>query len=478
MTLKKAFIYTALVFSLITLISYIANAQPASAMVGYAHSANAHSANAQPTNAQAVSAQARSLSLHEALSLTLANNREIRISSLDIDRSQQLEQVAKSASLPTAGISAQVSHYFYEPPFFGFTNSGSAGDKIPYARFGGRDQAGAIAWITQPVYNAAANPGIINAQLQERQSRLSAIDKQTDIAALLKQVYIRILVLQERIKLQHESLARNEKALQDARSLLAQGRALRVDTLRAYTSVKNLEPDLLKLSLAIETGKQQLRVLTGMDNGQEIELTDSLALPGSIPPYSEEEVYNEATLHRGDLQSLNLRQQQADQQIKLAAAAMKPSVSLTAQYLIQTQTNQFDYFNAFYPSTPYVGAQVTVPIFNGLSNRARVSQARVEKTQSVLRSQQAFDDLHTTVKQAIANVRETAARIQTSANVKETARLSYEITQYRYAKAVASRLELTDAELAYTQAQSNYLEAVYDYLSASIEIDRTMGVVN
>ncbi len=445
MTHRKAFIYTALVFALITMFSYIANAQP------------------------------RQLSLREALSLTLANNREIKISTLDVEKSLQQVQVAKSAGLPAAGISAQVSHYFYEAPFFGIGSTGGSSDKIPYDRFGGRDQAAANAWIIQPVYNAAVRPGIVSAQLQERQSRLSVINKETDIAALLKQTYIRILVLHERIKLQKESLARNEKALQDSRSLLAQGRALRVDTLRAYTSVKNLEPDLLKLSYAIEIGKQQLRTLTGLDSLQEIELTDILTLPESSEPLSEETVYNEAKLHRADLQSLDLQQQQAEQQIKLAAAGMKPSVSLTAQYLIQTQTNHFEYFNAFYPSTPFVGAQFTVPVFNGNSNKAKVKQARIEKDQSVLRSQQAYEELRTAVKRAVANVHETAARIQTSAHVQETAKLSYEITQYRYAKAVASRLELTDAELAYTQAQSNYLEAVYDYLSANIELDRTTG---
>jgi outer membrane protein TolC len=448
MPLRKAFIYTSLVFGLIVLLSYLANAQP------------------------------RQLSLKEALSLTLTNNREIRISALDVDRSEQLTQVAKSASLPSAGVSAQIYHYFYEAPFFGIGNNGGTGDKISYDRFGGRDQAGATAWITQPVYNAATKPAIINAKLQERQSRLSVIDKQTDIAALLKQTYIRILVLHERIKLQNESLARNEKALQDAKSLLAQGRALRVDTLRAYTSVKNLEPDLLKLSLAIEVGKQQLRTLTGMDSLQEIELTDPLILPETVPVFFKEgEVYNEARLRRADLQSLDLQQQQSEQQIRIAAAAMKPSVSLTAQYLIQTQTNKFDYFNAFYPSTPFVGAQFSVPIFNGSSNKAKVKKAQIEKDQSVIRSQQAYEELRSSVKQAVANVRETAARIQTSDNVKKTAKLSYEITQYRYAKAVASRLELTDAELAYTQAQSNYLEAVYDYLSANIEVERTMGII-
>ncbi len=313
--------------------------------------------------------------------------------------------------------------------------------------------------------------------MYERQSRLSVVYKKTDIAALLKQTYIRILVLRERINLQKESLARNEKALQDSRSLLTQGRALRVDTLRAYTSVKNLEPDLLKLSYAIEVGKQQLRTLMGMDNLQEIELTDSLILPDTTAALTEEQVYNDARIHRADLQSLDLQQQQADQQIKIATAGLKPSVSLNAQYLIQTQTNKFDYTNAFYPSTPFIGAQLQVPVFNGFRNKAKVQKARIEKDQSVIRSSLAYEDLRTTVKQAVANVHETASRIKSSANVRETAKLSYEITQYRYAKAVASRLELTDAELAFTLAQSNYLEAVYDYLSANIEIERTIGIV-
>jgi outer membrane protein TolC len=61
--------------------------------------------------------------------------------------------------------------------------------------------------------------------------------------------------------------------------------------------------------------------------------------------------------------------------------------------------------------------------------------------------------------------------------VKETAELSYTIVQYRYKKGIASRLELTDAELALSTAQSNYLEAVYDYLSARIVLNRLMGKV-
>jgi len=447
MTHKQAYIYTFLVFALICLFSYFA------------------------------SAQTKTLSLHEALSLTLANNRELKVSNLDVDKSQQQIQVAKGQQLPVVGISGLVSHYFESPVFFGFTNNTSGNDKVPYGRFGGRDQVSAALYIVQPVYNAGTQPGIEMAKLQDRENQLLVTGKQTDVAARLKQTYIHVMVLSERIKLQKESLARNQKALNDAKSLLAQGKALRVDTLRAYTSVKNLEPDLLKLSYAIEVGKQQLKTLMGIDTLQEIELSDSLIVPAADKLLQEDEVYNEAKQHRADLKVLDMQQQIAEQQIKLAAAGTKPLVSLNAQYLLQTQTSQFNYVDAYYPSTPFIGAQVTIPIFNGYSNKAKVKQAKIEKDQSTLRSKNAYEELKAEVKQVVANVNETSARIQTRANVKQTAQLSYDITQYRYAKGVASRLELTDAELALTTAQSNYLEAVYDYLSARIALDQTIGEV-
>ena len=445
MTLKKAFIYTIVGSIFLFLFSYIATAQP------------------------------KKLSLKEALALTMANNREVKISSMDIDRSQQQIDIAKSQSLPSVGINGQVAHYFNAPAFFGFGTNSPGNEKINYGRFGGKDQVAATLYVNQPLYNAGIKPGLQYARLLQKQSNLLHTGKKTEIAALLKQTYIQVLVLNERIKLQKESLVRNEKALQDARSLLAQGRALRVDTLRAYTSVKNLEPELLKLSYSVDVGKQQLRTLTGIDPSQEIEISDSLTLPARQALITENEVYVEAKQHRPDLQALDLQQQLEDQQIKLANAATKPVVSATGQYLLQSQTNKFDYFNAYYPSTTFVGVQLAVPIFSGFSNKAKIRQARIEKKQSVIRSESASEQLRSEVKQVVANLHETAARIETQANVKETALLSYDMTQYRYTKGVASRLELTDAELALTAAQSNYLEAVYDYLSARIALDLITG---
>jgi len=320
MNIIRPFVYTIIIFLVLCLISFVVSAQAPVPIQSFQQDGVAQ--QSQPATAQAPSR--KELSLREALMMARENNREIKIARLDIDRSGQDKIVAKSLILPSAGLGAQVDHYFKLPPFFGFGNVGNGqGNKIPYGRYGGKDQLAATLWVSQPLYNPAARPSIRRSQQQEEQSRLLLHDKETETEARVRQTYLQILVLGERIRLQKESLHRNQKALDDARSLLAQGRALRVDTLRAFTSVKNLEPDLLKLSYSIEVGKLQLKTLIGADSSQEIALSDSLVLPApeSIP--AEGDVYAEAEKNRPDLKALTLQPGIDDQQALIANAARK-----------------------------------------------------------------------------------------------------------------------------------------------------------
>jgi outer membrane protein TolC len=476
--LMKSFLYTILAFLALCLASYIASAQPQMPQrllpEPSSPQASPRSLLPEPSSAQQPQPPAKALSLSEALSLARQNNRDIQVAGLDIERTQQEKVIAKSLSLPAAGIGAQASHYFSLPVTFGFGNNGTA-DKVAYGRYGGKDQLSATLWVTQSLYNPAVKPTRQHAEKSEQQSRQLLRDQQIQVSAEVRQTYLQVLVLGERIRLQKESLSRNQKALQDARSLLAQGRALRVDTLRAFTGVKNLEPDLLRLAYSIEVGLLRLKTLAGIDSLQEIVLSDSLSLPEPGATPTDEEVYAEAVKNRPDLQAMAIQPGIDDQQIRIAAAARKPNVSLVGQYQVQTQANRFDYFNAYYPSTPFVGAQVALPLFSGYANQARIREAKIARLQSVTRYDNAKEQLRAEVRQSVANVLEATSRIQTRTTVKQTAQLSYDITQYRYANGVTSRLELTDAELALTTAQSNYLEAVYDYLAARIQLDRTLG---
>jgi outer membrane protein TolC len=202
------------------------------------------------------------LSLQEAVNLALKNNPDIAAGMLETEKARQQKIIARSLFLPSINATAQVNHYFQLNPFFGFGENTSGG-KIPYGRFGGEDQLGAYVTAVQPLYNPQALPSLKHAGLKESESQLVLEAERVNTLSAVKQTYLQILVLKERIKLQHESINRNERVLKDSRSLFIQGKGLRVDTLRAYTAVRNLEPHLLKLNFAIETGKLQLKTLIG-----------------------------------------------------------------------------------------------------------------------------------------------------------------------------------------------------------------------
>jgi outer membrane protein TolC len=362
------------------------------------------------------------------LSLALTSNPELKSSSLEVDKAAQGKVIARSLFLPSVYAGAQANHYFQLPAFFGFGEN-AEGSKIPYGRFGGADQFAASVSLVQPLYNPLAFPTFQHSQLRQQQSSLSGKSKEIAVLSEVKETYLQVLVLQERIRLTQESINRNQKVLQDSRLLFIQGKGLRVDTLRAYTSVKNLQPDLVKLTYAIETGKLRLKALIGVETLEDFTLTDSLTLPVAEDVPSEEEVYEEVVRNNPDFQLLKLQTQLDKQTTRAVSSLRKPVLSFVAQYQVQTQANDLEYGNAHYPTSSFVGLQLSVPVFTGLSTQAKVKQAQLSEHQSELKTYYTRENLKARVHQAIANNKEALLRLETTAVVQETAQLSYNIIQ-------------------------------------------------
>jgi len=75
----------------------------------------------------------------------------------------------------------------------------------------------------------------------------------------------------------------------------------------------------------------------------------------------------------------------------------------------------------------------------------------------------------------LLNFRESQKRIDVQSKTISVAERSYKISLLRFKEGIGSRLELTDAELQLNKAKTNYLQAVYDYLVASVQLDRALG---
>ncbi|MFY0255474.1 TolC family protein [Chitinophaga sp. 30R24] len=419
---------------------------------------------------------AATLTLEKALEKALKNNNSLQVDALGVAKAQAQTALSKSALLPDIRLNSGIYHYFQQPLFFGFGDAAAASNKVDYGRFGGKDQADATLQVSMPIYNPVARTATAQSKLEEGRSRWQYKMKSADVAAAVRQVYLRILVLEKRGQLQIETMDRNKRALMDAKYLYAQGKVLLVDTLRAYTTWKNLEPELLRINNAIMVSKEQLNILMGDDAAGSITLSDTLHSPATAPDAAENNLYELAIQQRPEIRLLTLEKEMSAKEVESARNAKLPVISGFGQYQLQTQTNGFRYNSAYFPSTVMAGVKMSIPIYAGGGHNAAIKKAQIAQQQAGLRLVDATNQLHQQVKQIIANLQETSHRIQIRQTVTSTAESSYNITKYRYQRGAATRLELADAELALTVARADYLEAIFDYETAKIDMDRLLGI--
>jgi outer membrane protein TolC len=275
--------------------------------------------------------------------------------------------------------------------------------------------------------------------------------------------------------LQRQSIARNEQALKDARSLLAQGRASRVDTLRAFVTLENLRPEVIRLTNGIEIAKTVLKRVIGLNEEESVVLQDSLRYDAGVPVRVAEGAFAEALAARPEVQRLVLTEKLNRQQVIGQSAERLPKLWAVGSVLGQSQANNFRLGDYHWPVSSFAGLQLNVPIFSGFRTAARVQQAQITRQQTEKQLENFREIVRAEVKIGTSGVEEARRRIEVQGQTVATAELGYRITRDRWKQGIASRLDVSDAELLLSQAKSNYLQAVYDYQVAQVELDKALG---
>jgi outer membrane protein TolC len=421
-------------------------------------------------------AQERLLSLKDAVNLAVEKNRDLQVSRMELNKSAHKIREAKGYALPTVAASGQYLHFLQRQVTFLPGNFAGLDDsQIATLRVGGTDAYVGGVSLVQPIFQGEIFSGIRAARLAEKLSTEDLALTQSVVVTDVKKAYLNVLISKEQLKLQEQSIARNEQALKDARSLLAQGRASRVDTLRAYITIENLRPDIIRLTNGIEIAKTVLKTTIGIPESEQIELTDSLQYDGVVPLLANATVIEEALASRPEVARLVITEKLNAEQVTIERAEYLPKFSAIGLVQTQTQANDYRFGDYKWPVSSYVGLQFAVPIFSGFRTAARVQQAKVTRLQTEKGLENVRELIRAEVKIALSNVEESKRRIESQVQTVSTAELSYRITRDRWKQGIASRLDMADAELSLSQAKSNYLQAVYDYLTASVDLDKALG---
>ncbi len=118
---------------------------------------------------------------------------------------------------------------------------------------------------------------------------------------------------------------------------------------------------------------------------------------------------------------------------------------------------------------------VSLPIFDGFSRAARVSQARAQEddARETLRAQRLQIDGQVQVQVLAVRTAYQAAIIADTNRTSASDQLTLANERYRLGSGTA--LEVADAQNAVTQAEADYVNAVYDYHAAVVGLEATVG---
>ena len=419
------------------------------------------------------------ISLDDAVRIGEQHNRELEIARLDKRMAGQKVRESWAEVLPHLSSSLTYTRTLKPSVLF-----------LPSSIFGGTGGTQAIEIssdnssvaslnLNQNIFKLSAFAGIKAAGLVRKISDQSFRQSNAEVVTSIRRAYYDVLIATEKRKLVEQSIARWEEARKDTNALFRQGVAADIDTLKAWLSVENLRPDLIRARNGESISATNLKRVMGIDQETPVTLSDTLTLREITLPKDVAAAYGEALDKRPDVRSLSLQAEAENAKVMAARSEGLPVLSAFGQVEAQTQFNDNTSVDSTrWPVSSTAGLQLSVPIFSGFATSAKIEQAKIARLQTRTRYEDLKSQVRADVEVRLSNLIEARKRIDVQSKTIAVAERSYKITKLRLREGIGSRLELTDAELQLDTAKTNYLQAVYDYLVASAELEKSLGRID
>lgn len=412
--------------------------------------------------------------LEDAVRIGMKLNREVEIARLDTELSSQKVREAWSEVYPN--ITSNFTYRRTLEPSVMYLPAGIAGTESGPLEVSSDNSALASINLEQNIFKLSSFAGIRGAALARQVSDEHYRERRADVESSIRKAYYDALIASEKVRLVEQSIGRWETARKDTDAMFRQGVAADIDTLKAFLSVENLKPGLIRARSNVMVASTKLKTVMGLDQNLELALTDSLAyrqdpLPPDLPV-----AYAEALGKRPDVRALTLQLEAEGEKVTAARSEGLPNLGAFGQFDAQSEFNDGEPLDeTTWPTSSSVGLRLSVPIFSGFATSARIEQAKISRMQARTRLDDLKDKVRAEVEIRLWNILEARKRIEVQNRTIAVAERSYRITMLRFREGIGSRLELRDAELQLDTAKINYLEAVYDYLVAAVELDKALG---
>jgi len=398
------------------------------------------------------------LTLEEAVRVALANNRQILIAKEKIEEAKQRIEEARAGYLPTINLSGTYTRLSEAPsmsvPGYGTIEMGKADNYL------------STLSLTQVLYSSGIlKYGNQGASLYYQKSEEDLKNAQNSITYQVKKAFYAVLLAERNLEVTEVALDQSRRHLTVVEGFFEVGVVSKFDLLRTRVQVANLKPDLIQARNNSHLSLESLANLLSLPSA-------SLKLEGGLSfgplRITLEEALDKALEERSDLKSVQLQKEISEVVLKLAEVQNKPNLALVGNYQYQNPSGGEDEWGGEWN----LNVVLSMPLFDGWANRARVAQRRSQVRQIELSLQGLEDGIDLEVKKAFWDVEASEERIHAQEKNIEQAEEALSIAEVRYKSGAITNLEALDAQLTVTRARLAYLKALYDHNVAMAELER------
>jgi outer membrane protein TolC len=327
-------------------------------------------------------------------------------------------------------------------------------------------------------------------------ARFDAGETRARLAVDIQRSYLNALYLAKIAELQERNLALSSARLQQVEQLFAAGRSSRYDVLRSRVDRANIEPLALQARNDRDVALLDVRRLLDLPVERPLVLTTTLDTAIVRTIVNAAAADSAADGIRGSVRSAELTLQARNDGVRVARADFFPTVSTAFNlgYLaLPTKNGLPDRLgstsaafcnppvagrvcqnNGFFPDRNFT-VTVTWFLFDGLRTKGNLdlakAQARIAET--ALHQQREAANLETARARAEFVRARSAydARSENGAQAEE----AFQLAELRFARGLATQLEVNDAQVALLTARSTEARAIYDLYLAAADLARVRG---
>lgn len=412
--------------------------------------------------------------LQRLIELSLENNRDLRVTALNVEAARSQFRVTRGAQLPQ--VEAGASYVRQRQPLGPLTAGFGATAPTP-------PDAPSGVEFGQFTANAALTSfeidlfGRLRSQTEAAFERYLATDEGRRAAriALIGSVadaYFNERLAVEQLELTQRTLADWKQSLTIARQQRDARQGSGLEVAQAEGQVRQAESDVIARTRAVAEAGNALQLLVGAalptDLPPPIGLMDQpvlTALPAGLS--------SDLLTNRPDIRQAERELRAANADIGAARAAFFPRLSLSGLFGF-TSLALDDLFKGANRSWSF-SPTISQPIFNGGSLQGTLDLAKVRKSIAIAQYERTIQSAFREVSDGIAGRDTFGRQLASQRRVLDAAQRRASLSNLRYRAGVDGRLELLDAQRGEYAARQALLDTRRQELSSAAGIYRALG---